>query len=103
MAQNKLFIGNLSFRATEEELNEVFGQYGELEEVKIILDRETGRSRGFAFVTFVDEASAQDALKLDGTAVSGRDIRVSIATERPQRPAGDRGMRNDRGNRGNRF
>ena len=87
MAQNKLFIGNLSFRATEDELSDVFSQYGELEEVKIILDRETGRSRGFAFITYVDEASAQDALALDGTSVSGRDIRVSIATERPRRPA----------------
>ena len=96
MAQNKLFIGNLAFRATEDELSEVFGQFGELEEVKIILDRETGRSRGFAFITFVDEACAKDALSLDGTAVSGRDIRVSIATERPRRPAGSN-------NRGGRF
>ncbi|WP_281645166.1 RNA-binding protein [Parendozoicomonas sp. Alg238-R29] len=95
MAQNKLFIGNLSFRATEDELSELFGQHGELEEVKIILDRETGRSRGFAFVTFVEEPAAQEALVLDGNSVSGRDIRVSIATERPRRPAG--------GNRGNRF
>ncbi|MTI14742.1 RNA recognition motif domain-containing protein [Sansalvadorimonas verongulae] len=88
MAQNKLFIGNLSFRATEDELTEVFSQHGELEEVKIILDRETGRSRGFAFVTFTDEAAAKAALTLDGAAVNGRDIRVSIATERPRRPVG---------------
>ncbi len=89
MQQNKLFVGNLAFRATEDELQEVFGQYGELEEVKIIMDRETGRSRGFAFVTYTDTASAKDALALDGTAVSGRDMRVSIATERPRRPAGN--------------
>ena len=96
MQQNKLFIGNLAFRATEEELEEAFGQYGELEEVKIIMDRETGRSRGFAFVTFVDAASAKDALALDGSTVSGRDMRVSIATERPRRPAGN-------SHHGNRF
>lgn len=99
MAQNKLFIGNLSFRATEDELTNVFSQHGELEEVKIILDRETGLSRGFAFVTFVDEASAKEALVLDGTTVNGRDIRVSIATERPRRPASGH---HHRGN-GNRF
>ena len=88
MAQNKLFIGNLSFRATEDELTEVFSQHGKLEEVKIILDRETGRSRGFAFVTFTDEIAAKAALALDGAAINGRDIRVSIATERPRRSAG---------------
>ena len=96
MAQNKLFVGNLAFAATEDELQDLFAQHGELEEVKIILDRETGRSRGFAFVTYSDAKSAEGALGLDGTAVRGRDIRVSIATERP---------RNSRPNhsRGNRF
>lgn len=98
MSQKKLFIGNLSFRATEEELTDAFSQYGELEEVKIILDRETGRSRGFAFVSYTEEDAAQSALKMDGVAVSGRNIRVSIATERPRRP-----MRENHFERGNRF
>ncbi len=96
MSQKKLFIGNLSFRATEEELNDAFVQYGELEEVKIILDRETGRSRGFAFVSYTDEAAAKEALKMDGAAVSGRNIRVSIATERARRPARDNFERGNR-------
>lgn len=82
MAQNKLFVGNLAFAATEDELRDVFAPHGELSEVKIILDRETGRSRGFAFVSYVDEACAKDALELDGTEVRGRGIRVSIAIER---------------------
>ena len=82
MTQNKLFVGNLAFAATEDELHDLFGQHGELEEVKIILDRETGRSRGFAFITYLDAKCAEGALVLDGSAVKGRDLRVSIATER---------------------
>ena len=85
MAQNKLFVGNLSFQATEEELREVFSPYGELEEVSIILDPSTGRSRGFAFVTYVEAASAEKALTLAGVNLQGRDIRVSIATDRAHR------------------
>ena len=84
MAQNKLFVGNLAFAATEDELQDIFAQHGELEEVKIILDRETGRSRGFAFVTYTDSQAAEHALALDGADIRGRGIRVSIATERPR-------------------
>lgn len=84
MSQNKLFVGNLAFAATEDELSELFGQHGEVKEVKIILDRETGRSRGFAFVTYADASAVEEALALDGTAVKGRDLRVSVATERPR-------------------
>ena len=95
MAQNKLFVGNLAFAATEDELQDLFAQHGKLDEVKIILDRETGRSRGFAFVTYSDSKQAEVALELDGTAVRGRDIRVSVATERPRnnRPHQSRGNR----------
>ena len=82
--QNKLFVGNLAFAATEQDLEEAFGAYGEIQEAKIILDRETGRSRGFAFVTFASEDEAKAALDLDGRALAGRDMRVSIATERPR-------------------
>ena len=61
---------------------------GEIQEAKIILDRETGRSRGFAFVTFASDADANEALALDGQNLSGRDMRVSVATERPRRQGG---------------
>ncbi|MRI35293.1 RNA-binding protein [Endozoicomonas sp. OPT23] len=81
---NKLFVGNLAFAATEQDLEEAFSAYGEIEEAKIILDRETGRSRGFAFVTFTSNDAAEAALALDGRDLSGRGIRVSIATERPR-------------------
>ena len=86
--KNKLFIGNLAFSATEQELEEAFGAFGEIQEAKIILDRETGRSRGFAFVTFASDADANEALALDGQNLSGRDMRVSVATERPRRQGG---------------
>ena len=86
--KNKLFIGNLAFSATEQELEEAFGAFGEIQEAKIILDRETGRSRGFAFVTFATDADANEALALDGQNLSGRDMRVSVATERPRRQGG---------------
>lgn len=84
MQKNKLFVGNLAFSATESDVEQAFSQFGELQEVKVILDRETGRSRGFAFVTFADEGDAEAALSLDGNSLNGRDMRVSIATERPR-------------------
>ena len=99
MRKNKLFVGNLAFSATEADLEQSFGQFGSLEEVKVILDRETGRSRGFAFVTFESEDDAEAALSLDGNSLNGRDMRVSIATERPR----NNGPRRDGGfNKGNR-
>ncbi|WP_263081843.1 RNA-binding protein [Endozoicomonas sp. Mp262] len=99
MQKNKLFVGNLAFSSTEADLEQAFGQFGELHEVKVILDRETGRSRGFAFVTFANEDDAEAALSLDGNALNGRNIRVSIATERPR----NNGPRREGGfNKGNR-
>lgn len=101
MRKNKLFVGNLAFSATEADLEQSFSQFGALEEVKIILDRETGRSRGFAFVTFENDNDAEAALSLDGNSLSGRDIRVSIATERPRNnsPRRDGGFNKGNGNR----
>ena len=92
---NKLFVGNLAFAATERDLEESFGAFGEIEEAKIIFDRETGRSRGFAFVTFTSTEAAEAALILDGHNLAGRNIRVSIATERPR----NNGRRGFGGNR----
>ncbi len=80
MQQNKLFIGNLSFKLREEELRDLFEKFGTITEVAIPTNRETGKPRGFAFVTFESEDSAKQALTLDGQEVDGRKIRVSIAT-----------------------
>ena len=82
----KLFVDGISWGTSEDKLNEVFGQYGEIEETKIITDRETGRSRGFGFVTFVDGADADNAIQeLNGTELDGRNLNVNEARERAPR------------------
>ena len=78
--QNKLFIGNLSFKLSEEDIRELFEKFGNITEIAIPITRETGKPRGFAFITFENEDSAKKALVLDGQEVDGRKIRVSIAT-----------------------
>lgn len=92
MQNNKLFIGNLSFTVTEADLESSFTSYGELEEVKVVQDRETGRSRGFGFVTFTTEEAASAALAQDGKDLNGRDLRVSIAESKPRPRTGARGF-----------
>lgn len=95
MQQNKLFVGNLSFTTTSAELESAFAQFGGLEEVKVITDRETGRSRGFGFVTFVNQHDAETALAMNGKELNGRSLRVNMATEkaptRGPRPGGSGG------------
>ncbi len=82
MDQRKLFVGNLPFKISSEELQDLFEEFGEVEDLVIITDRETGRSKGFGFVTFGNEESAKKALALDGKEVQGRQIRVNIAKEK---------------------
>jgi RNA recognition motif-containing protein len=97
MQQNQLFIGNLAFATTKEELESAFSNYGKVEEVRIPIDRNTGRVRGFAFVTFDSQQSAEKALALDGTELNGRPIRVRVAEEKKEggstggRPGGSGG------------
>ena len=79
----KLYVGNLSFSTTEAELRELFGAHGVLASVKIITDRETGRSRGFGFVEFKEASAAEAALKaLNGHTLAGRDLRVNEAHDK---------------------
>jgi len=92
----KLFVGNLPFSATEDELREAFGQYGEIVDLKLIIDRMTGRSKGFAFVEFADEATAGAAIEgTNGKDMGGRAMVVNVA--RPPAPREDRGPRRDFG------
>ena len=80
---NKLFVGNLSWNATEGDLQSAFESFGEITEVKIVTDRDTNRSRGFGFVKFASAEEAQLAIKqLDGTDFQGRNLKVSVAEEK---------------------
>lgn len=78
-----IYIGNLSFQATEEDLREVFSEYGEVIRVSLPTDRETGKKRGFAFVEMKEEANENNAIEeLDGAEWLGREIRVNKAKPR---------------------
>ena len=94
----KLYVGNLPFSATEESLVEHFSQCGTVDSAKLITDRDTGRSKGFAFIEMSSDNEAQDAIqKFDGQDFDGRSMKVNEA--KPQEPrSGGRG--GDRGGRG---
>jgi cold-inducible RNA-binding protein len=89
----KVFVGNMSFDTTREQLQELFAQAGEITEVVVPTDRMSGRPRGFAFVSFAtDEAAAAAIQKLDGQELDGRNLRVNEASaERPARSFGGGG------------
>ncbi len=88
----KLFVGNLSFRTTQDELFDLFTQYGAVESVAIINDRETGQPRGFAFVEMANADEAEAAIAaLNGTELAGRAINVNEARPRPEGGGGARG------------
>ncbi len=92
----KLFIGNLSFDTTEPELQEVFEPFGPVLELVRPTDRETGRPRGFAFVTLIDVEKGREAIdKLDGTELGGRTLRVNEAEDRGHRRAPQRRFSNE--------
>ncbi|MCR9293937.1 MAG: RNA-binding protein [bacterium] len=90
-----IYVGNLSFNATEEDLENAFGEYGEVTSVNIIKDRDTGRSRGFAFVEMRDGKSAQDAIEgVNLKEIQGRSVTVNEARPREDRRGGGGGGRN---------
>ncbi len=83
MSNSKIYVGNLPFSSTEDELRDVFGQHGDVESVAVITDRDTGRPRGFAFVEMADADSAATAIKaLDGSELGGRSLRVNEAEDK---------------------
>ncbi|PKN57064.1 MAG: RNA-binding protein [Deltaproteobacteria bacterium HGW-Deltaproteobacteria-14] len=95
----KLFVGGLSWDTDDASLRQAFEGYGEVGDAKVITDRETGRSRGFGFVTFSDNAAATEAIsKMDGASLDGRTLRVNEAQERERTGGGGGG--GDRGGRG---
>ena len=81
----RIYVGNISYQMTEDELRDLFAEYGEVEEAAIVSDRETGRSRGFAFVSMPDDEAARKAIEaLNGTENGGRALTVNEA--RPRAP-----------------
>jgi RNA recognition motif-containing protein len=90
----KLYVGNLPFNTTENELQELFAQAGAVQEVTLMQDRFTGKSRGFAFVTMSTDEEAQAAIsKLNGHSIEGRSLTVNEARPREARPPGGGGGR----------
>ena len=89
---NKLFVGNLSFNTTENDLQDAFGAHGTVTETNLMVDRETGRPRGFGFITMSSADEAQKAIEgMNGKDVDGRALTVNIAKPREERPGGGGG------------
>jgi cold-inducible RNA-binding protein len=100
---NKLFVGNISFNTTENDLQDAFGAHGTVVETNLMVDRITGRPRGFGFVTMSTPEEAKAAVTaLNGVSMDGRNLTVNEARPREERPGGGGG---DRGGerRGNRY
>jgi len=102
---NKLFVGNLSFNVTENDLNDAFAAYGTVTETNLMMDRATGRARGFGFVTMSTAEEAQKAIDaLNGKELDGRAITVNVARPREERSGGGGGRRSYGGGGGhNRY
>ena len=94
MSQNKLYVGNLSFNSTEDDITNAFSAHGTVTSVNLIMDRETGRPRGFGFVEMGSDSEAQGAMQaLDGQDLDGRNLKVNIAKPREDRGGGGGGGR----------
>jgi RNA recognition motif-containing protein len=94
-----IYVGNLPFSTTEDDLRELFTEFGEVLSAKVIKDRETGRSRGFGFIEMSDNSARTAITELDGSEFDGNDIRVNESKPKTQRFGGNRN-RNDRGRGG---
>ncbi len=96
-----IFVGNLNFRTTQDELYAAFAQFGAVERVNIVTDRDTGQSRGFGFVEMSDPTEAQNAInQLNGAELNGRAMNVNEARPKPAGGGGGRSFGGPRGGRG---
>lgn len=94
----KLYVGNLSYETTEDDLRTLFTQFGTVADVALIKDRDTGRSKGFAFVTMSSQTEAEAAVKaVDGQTINNRQLKVNKARPPEERAPGSFGDRNQRG------
>ncbi len=96
MSNSKLFVGNLSFNTTENDLQDTFAAHGTVSEVNLMMDRESGRPRGFGFITMSTPEEAQAAIDaLNGKSIDGRALTVNIAKPREERTGGGGGGRRE--------
>ena len=100
--ESKLYVGNLAYHTTEDQLRELFGQAGEVKEVSLIIDRQSGRSKGFGFVEMMTQEQAEKAIQMfNEYEMEGRKIAVNIARPREERaPGGGGGYRGGGGGGG---
>jgi len=100
-----IFVGNLNFNTGEDELRQMFEQYGQVDRVSIMTDRDTGRSRGFGFVEMTNAEDGEKAIAaLNGSQIGGRTLNVNEARPKAERSGGGGGGRGrDRGDRGGRW
>lgn len=86
MKQNKLYVGNFPFTVEESQLRDIFAPYGDIEELAMIMDRDTGRPKGFAFITYAEQQAAEKAMQeQDGKDLDGRALKVNMAQDKPAR------------------
>ncbi|WP_422193876.1 RNA recognition motif domain-containing protein [Aquabacterium sp.] len=101
MSNNKLYVGNLAYSIRDQDLQDAFGAYGAVQSAKVMMDRDTGRSKGFGFVEMGSDAEAQAAINaLNGQPLAGRSIVVNVARPREERPSGFRSPYGGGGGRG---
>ncbi len=82
-----IYVGNLSYKMTDEDLGSLFNSYGTVSQSKIVIDRETGRSKGFGFVEMPNQSEGDEAIRqLDGKEVDGRNIKVNVAKPKEDKP-----------------
>ena len=99
----KIYVGNLSFDATEEQVNELFAQFGKVDSIAMITDRDSGRFRGFSFVEMEDSAANAAIKALNDTEMDGRVLRVNEARPREERGGGSGGYRNNNSSRKSKY
>lgn len=90
MSQSKIYVGNLSYSTSEDELRDYFAQYGNIQDIKLIIDFSTGRSKGFGFITYASDQDCENALAANGVDLGGRKLKVNIAREDSRSTGGGR-------------
>lgn len=99
-----IYVGNLDYQITEEDLRDIFEEYGTVTSTKVVIDRDSNRSKGFGFVEMQEQAEGQKAIdELDGAELEGRTMRVNVARERTDRRGGGRGGYRSNNRNNNRY